>query len=303
MDLDDEKIKKLISSFLIICNKDKPLQDKSRIIMEFKKETEIYIYNFPRLVYKKGQDTCSDFYLFVLERLESIIKNFPMEDELKFKTWFNYVLKNQFLNFMAYQKKNSVIELQIDNYENELSVELFEHEETEMAELKQGLDNLDLIDRVLIKFYYMPELIDTADIRAASDYFRLSVETILEIQKNLITANLKAVEQIRELSSGIRKINKALLDLKYKLYREKEYGSDLVLKEKNEILLKIARQDASKYKYLRRLEIPNKAVFQEFMLLFSNIYQAKNRLSIARKKLKFEVLKLLKTKKAGVTYE
>lgn len=111
MDLNDIKIKSAISDYL------GGGEASSRSMTEFKKLTDMYIYNFPRAAYRKDMDTCSEFYIYMIERLEGVIKNFPLEEDLLFKTWFNYVLRNQFSHFMRFQKKQAIHYLRIEDHE------------------------------------------------------------------------------------------------------------------------------------------------------------------------------------------
>lgn len=291
MELNDSKIKSIIKEYL-----NNP--EDSKIIRKFQKEVELYIYNFPHLAYGKSLDFCSDFYLYIIERLESIIRNFP-EDELdsnpnslRFKTWFNYVLKNQLINMYHYRNKDKTIEISIDNMEHRLYLDVFGQPESDYAELRKGLSIISEMDSIILKLYYMPETINAHEIKTSAKHFNLPISTVLQIQKNLIVANYNEIQRLREITSKIGELNQKLVQVKYQVYKNKS----LDIKQKNEKLLRIARMEGSRYKLIRRLDAPNKQVFEEFVNLFRNIRKAQYRLNIAKKKLKFEMVKIIKNR-------
>lgn len=286
MDLNDKKIKTIIGLYLSCSS-----ENKNKFLDEFRREVELYVYNFPRMAYRKGLDLCSEFYLYFLDRMDAIIKNFPMGEDLLFKTWFNYVLKNNFLNYLFYQRKEASTELKLEDFENEIVLNVFENEEKGFEGLKAGLSMIEERDRLLIKFYYMPEILSSDEIKKAVEIFHLPLYEILAVQGCLITAHYQEIKRIREISSKIGKINETLRNLKYELYKKSKENNEISYKEKSKLLYKIARYDSAKFKCLRELEIPGRNIFQEFIRLFKDRIQAKNRLSIAEKKLKFEVLK------------
>lgn len=292
MDLNDLKIKRIISEY----DKTEYVKEKKESIKLFRKEIELYIYNFPRLAYRRNRDFCSEFYLYVLDRLDSIIKNYPIDADIQFKTWFNYVLKNQFINYLRYnQKEESSSFVPLENYETQLAVEVNHSGYEDYKRLHEGLGRLSEIDRLLIRFYYLPESLTPDDFHFATKQFGLSFRQVLTIQKNLIEAHLSETKRIRDLTSKISEISVSLTHLKYELHQQDVY-LDLPEKEdlriKNELLLKIARLEEKKSKLIRRLEIPRKDVLEVFSHLFDNIRKARYRLNIAKNKLRFELLKI-----------
>jgi hypothetical protein len=289
MELNDIRIKSIIRDY------SDEISDKEALINLFRKETELYIYNFPRLAYGKNPDFCADFYLYVLDRLEGIIRNYPIGEDLKFKTWFNYVLKNQMINFYYYQTKDETKEIPLDGLEEQFCVEILGTEEAEIDEVKEGLLRLPEIDKIVLKLYYMPEMVDFHEIRTAATHFKFSVGEILVIRRNLILANLAEIRRIREISEKLSEINRKICEVKYALYKNQA----LDIKSKNDYLVKLARMEGSRFKLLNRLKIPEKRIFDEFVNLFRNIRKAHYCLNIAKKKLKFEILRIIKSKEEG----
>ncbi len=281
MQLHDRKIKSIIREW------QQQEKDPEFILSHFKKEVELYIYNFPRLAYKKDLDECSEFYLYVLDQLESIINNYPLEADIQFKTWFNYVLRNKFLDYYHKNKKNKVAPLSLDDYEEELTAQTFTDEQCDFAGLKQGLNALGPHDRLLIKLYYLPESIDQEDLKSCVQLFQIPLHEILDIRKDLIDCHLQELDRIRELSQKLSSINEQLQDKKYRLYQSAGLDSS----EQNTYLIQISRLESSRYRLLQKIYAPHKKTMNSFMRLFSNVNKARYRLSMAQKKLRFELLR------------
>jgi RNA polymerase sigma factor (sigma-70 family) len=287
MRLRDDIIKRAIADYMH--------GDKDGALAVFRKETDLYIYNFPRMAYRKTLDFCSDFYLYVTERLDGILRNYPLDANIQFKTWFNYVLRNQMISFIRYTCPGEPTELAVENIDDYPSPDIISTDQADYTELRQGLAKLPPNDRVVIKFYYLPEMIDADDIREACKLFGITISAALSIQRSLIEANYADIRRIRDVSSKTAELNAKLSALKHRLYTVKT----LDLGEKNSLLEKIARLEVARNKEIRRLELPDRKVFQEFTVLFKNIRLAQYRLSNAKKRLRFEVLKILRSKDEG----
>jgi len=290
VDLNDFKIKRIIATYFET--------NDSIYINEFRREVELYIYYFPKLAYRKSDDFCGDFYLYVIERINTIIKNFPLEADIKFKTWFNYVLKNQYINFCNFQKKENKVEFDLEDYSESIPITVYEdsYENFNYNILKEGIKKLDSIDQLLIKFYYFPEYLNENDIINASNYFQLPIKDVLNIQKNLIQALNLEIDKIRNISYKLNDLSKKILEMKYKLFI-KEGGNpydDSYFKEKNENLMKLAKLENRKNRLIRELDSTDRITFIEFSRLFKNNIRARIKLQEAKRKLKFEILKLMK---------
>ena len=287
MRLRDDIIKRAIADYMH--------GDQDGALAVFRKETDLYIYNFPRMAYRKTLDFCSDFYLYVTERLDGILRNYPLDANIQFKTWFNYVLRNQMISFIRYTCPGEPTELTVENIDDYPSPDIISTDQADYTELRQGLAKLPPNDRVVIKFYYLPEMIDADDIREACILFGITISAALSIQRSLIEANYADIRRIRDVSSKTAELNAKLSALKHRLYTV----HTLDLGEKNSLLEKIARLEVARSKEIRRLELPDRKVFQEFTVLFKNIRLAQYRLSNAKKRLRFEVLKILRSKDEG----
>ncbi|MCX7820458.1 MAG: hypothetical protein N2258_02150 [Brevinematales bacterium] len=278
MNLNDEKIKKLIKNYN---------ENPSLVFEELKKEVSEYIYYFPKMAYKKNLDICGDFYLYIIERLDKIIANFNSSSEIKFKTWFNYVLKNNFINFMKFVYKNPKIELSIEDYQDSLFFEVFEEEEGNLKRIESVLENIEEIDRLILKLYYIPELINEKDVLCLSENFNLTFAEISSLQKKLIELRQAEIERLREVALKIKEINSIILEKKYTIYK-RELSQD----EKNKILFSISKLEAQRFKLICRVREEKKDIFETISVLFSSKEKARYRLKIAKDKFKFYYLKI-----------
>jgi RNA polymerase sigma factor (sigma-70 family) len=291
MELNDLKIKNLIRDCLSAGE-----GGQSQFFQKLREETELYVYNFPRLAYKKKLDICSDFYIYMVSRLEKVFQNFPLDAGIKFKTYFNAALKNHFLNFMRYQKPAQRNDLCIDDYADEVFVEFFEQEDAVFEDLKEGLSMLGEADRIILKLYYIPESLDTSESRKACELFSISPGDFIKIQKDQVAANLQEIKRLRETAEKIGGINQILLGLKSRLGKG-GLGAENSLLEASEMMQKIARYEAVKNREIRSLKIPEKSIFKNFASLYKNAVVAKQRLELARRKLKIELMRLLNKNK------
>lgn len=281
MNLNDEKIRKLIKNFSF---------DPSNVFEELKKELSEYIYYFPKMAYKKNLDVCGDFYLYIIERLDKIIVNFNPESEVKFKTWFNYVLKNNFINFMKFVYKDFKNELSIEDYQDTLPFEVFNEEEGTLKDIEITFESIEEIDRLILKLYYIPEFINEKDVLSLSENFDLSVSQIFELQRKLIILRQNEAERLKSLALKIKEINSIILEKKYLIHKE-----NLSQNELNENIAFIARLEARRFKLINKIRDEEKDIFETIALLFNSKEKARYRLKIARDKFKFYYLK----RKAG----
>jgi DNA-directed RNA polymerase specialized sigma24 family protein len=84
---------------------------------------------------------CGDFYIYALDRLESVIRNFPTDAPGKFKTWLNYVLRNQFVNYLRSVVREDTVVLAPEEFEERLAGEFAPTKRT-ISRLREGLDKI-----------------------------------------------------------------------------------------------------------------------------------------------------------------
>lgn len=284
MNLNEEKIRALLSE-----HRQNP--DRwPRIEPSLRAELELYVYRFPRLAYRQGPDLCSDFYLWVIERLEACVAQFPLERSLKFKTWWNAVLRNQFTHFMRWKRKSDRPAFSLDLMEDEIAVEAFVPEEASFDELKDGLSALPEPDRLLLLFHHLPESLSAADLQAACAVFELPVSEVLAIRSELVRLYHERTQRTRELSEKLTIVSQQLSEMRIALHRLKGLAGVDLPARMHQLLAKIARQEALRARIARELSTPARETASVAAKLFRSAAQAKSRLDIAGRRLKYEVL-------------
>lgn len=289
MKLNDQKIKNVLRSW------QESEAPPDILTGQFRKEVELYIYNFPRLAYRKDPDFCSEFYLYVLQFLPAIMSSYPLQADLQFKTWFNYVLRNKLVDLYHKQKVSRPLELDLDDYQDSLAVEAFGDEESDWSELRSGLSRLGLPDRLILQFYYLPESLGAAEMQEAVRMFCLPLNRLLGIRQRLIVLHQQDLERIRELSQRLQSLHSQLREKRWRLYQERS----LDMEEKSNLLIQISRLENSRFNLLHRIYAPGKKMMEEFQSLFDNLQKARYRLSMARKKLRFYLLQTRRSLPGG----
>lgn len=284
MNLNDEKIRALLSEY-----RQNP-QNWPRIEPKLRAELELYAYRFPRLAYRQGPEICSDFYLWVVERLEACVTGFPLERSLKFKTWWNAVLRNQFTHFMRWKRKSDRPAFSLDLMEEEVAVEAFAPEEATFDELREGLSALPEADRLLLLFHHLPESLSAADLQAACRVFELPVSEVLAIRSELVRLYHARADRTRDLSQKLTGVSQQLSELRIGLHRLKEKGGDNAAERMHPYMAKIARGEALRARLARDLATPDRETGLAAARLFRSAAQARSRLDIAARRLKYEVL-------------
>ncbi len=289
MDLNEMKIRKLVLAY------EQEPEEQEALLKQFQKEVELYVYSFPKMVYRRSQEECADFYLYVLERLHTIIKNFPLDSPVKFKTWFNYVLKNQYVNFYRKNKKTGEpLTVDIAPMESEIAFEqeFSENQDTEI--LHKVICSIPEEERILIKLYYMPERIESIDIQWLSRHFGITIENLLVLRNNLISIHEEDSKRIREVNGQLLRVNQKLVELKYQMKAETN------IEKQNVLLLRIARGENHKFKLIRKLSVSEKRLFAEFVILFKNVRRAKEHLNFAKRRFKAALIRQMTKQKLRV---
>ncbi len=280
MDLNDREIKAVISDYR------NGSSDPNDCLARFKKLTEIYIYYFPMAAYRKDIDTCSEFYIYMLDRLEGIARNFPSGDDILFKTWFNYCLKNHFSHFIRSGRKTSCTHLSIEDHEDALAMEIFDTEGHDYSFLYDCLSNLREMEKLSLKLFYMPESLTSDEVVSASQVFDLSILEIMEVRGDIIKAHEEERQRVRTIAGKINHANQILRSLKYRLYMNRNG-----CKSENEAALsRITRYEALKARSIREMESPDRKIFKAFAPLFDSIIKARKSLTGAKKRLKMIIL-------------
>lgn len=191
---------------------------------------------------------------------------------------------------MKFVYKDFKNELSIEDYQDTLPFEVFNEEEGTLKDIEITFESIEEIDRLILKLYYIPELINEKDVLSLSENFNLSIPRISELQKKLITLRQNEAERLTSLALKIKEINSIILEKKYFIHKEK-----LSQKEENEIIVFIAKLEAKRFKLINKIRDEEEDIFETIALLFTSKEKARYRLKIARDKFKFYYLK----RKAG----
>jgi len=110
------------------------------------------------------------------------------------------------------------------------------------------------------------------------------------LRNNLILIHEKDSQRIRSINDQLAEVNGKLVDLKFKMRKETD------LDKKNALLLRIARGENKKFKLILKLNVSEKKLFAEFILLFRNIRRAKEHLNFAKRRFRLAMIQEMKKK-------
>lgn len=207
----EEKVSNLILQF-------QKTSDKETLKQIIKGVSDM-IYNYPLLVFHKGMDDCSDFYIYLIERLEKLIKKYNPALSA-FNTWFNIVLKSQCINWLnskANKKKNNNPALSLNNDSIFIELAVTEsHNKNEENYIKltvsEYIDSLKGFDFLLIKLLYFT--IDKKLLKQLSNYNKRSYEENIKLINKFLNNNKKFNIQFQ--------LTKQISILQYKIFKLKE---------------------------------------------------------------------------------
>ena len=215
-----EKVKQLILEF----QKNLDIDVLKQII----KEISDMVYNYPTLVFHVNPEECSDFYIYIIERLKPLILKYNTELS-SFYTWFNVVLKSQCLNWLnsiqAKKRKSFQTESLDTGHQYMLSDTSGDtHEDDNItAVIKQYIAELPDLDRLIIKLLYYD--INNKLVNEISMYNKRPVKENLEMIKHFLNNN-KKFKIYSELTSKISVLQYKILDLKKRLLSSDDEEKD-----------------------------------------------------------------------------
>ncbi len=207
--IDEDKIKKLILEYQ---------EGNNSILNTIIKEISIYVYNFPIIMYNRELDEAGEFYIYFIERIENVIKNFQ-DKGYKFTTYLTASLINSFKNFLITKRKTLKV-----IYESELSninilyllSDLKEDENVNLEKSIEFFNTLDEFSKLIIKtfiFELTPE-----DLKLISKYTGKPIQQVIneyeEIYKNV---NKKYIKRKKLIESINKKPTKTKMEKLKKL--------------------------------------------------------------------------------------
>jgi len=258
------------------------------ILKDIIKETSDMVYNYPTIVFHVSIEKCSDFYIYFMERIPSLVLKFnPILSS--FYTWFNIVLKSQCLNWLntlKVHKKKMISVISLDQYYYDVSDnnDLYDDENVQLV--RDYISNLPLLDRLIIQLLYYN--IDDMLLQEISDYNHRSVDYIFTLIKKILNNNRKFIIQ-RKASCQIELIQSKIYDLKKQLPQVDEKTKE---KLKNRIKSYSSSLNAIKKTMVHNLEnmeirsisailnCPIRKIYYRLKVIKSNLYiKLKNKIS------------------------
>ncbi len=197
--IDDDKIKKLVEGY----------QLNEVDIYEVMKMLSKTIYSFPRLIGKMDEDSCSDFFEYILIRMEKILGAYKKMD-CKFMTWFIVVLRRHYFNWYKIQMREETREISIlnrhtsEDVNEELVDVLCIHEDAQDAasdyKIEHAIDKLPGKLKIIIKLHYF-DFFHERDLLETADLFKQPLSILLnrfhEVKEKLLDKN-KINEKLEE---------------------------------------------------------------------------------------------------------
>ncbi len=179
MNINDEKIKNIIARFK---------RGEESLLSEILDEIALYVYNYPKAVYNACDDTCSDFYEYILSNFKRILKNYEI-GRAKFSTWLTVVLRTRYLNFLKLHRrddKNSEVSLDLTVKSNtglyNLLGDTRSYSDVNSSKFDRLIDEIvsKLSDSMRFYFHaFYADIIRPEDVRFISIYLNVSIMDVL----------------------------------------------------------------------------------------------------------------------------
>jgi len=204
--MEDQKIKEIIRKY-----KEEKIDFKT--VLE---NLSDFIVNFPKIGFSVfDEDICSDYYVYVLDRLPKIIKDYNENENATFKTFFYLVLRRQYLNFIKQYNKNQ----DKKEYINEnLCYEDLTNIKITTKEVINILSKLDNKSRLLIKLRF-PQFLVSEDFFELSKEFKKEPTFFLERLEIILDSDTPVPPRIiaKFLEIDVKIISKNLFNIKEKI--------------------------------------------------------------------------------------
>lgn len=203
--IDDIKIKKLIENYNI--NKDN-LYTLTEMLSEV-------IYSFPFITSNMDSDNCSEFYEYILVRMDKIISSYKIMD-CKFLTWFTVVLKRHFYNWLKHKevkdnREITVLNAPIKSESNtemislipDLSDDNYEFN-NEQSDVLRAINSLPIREKIILKLHYFDFFTDS-DLNETSQIFECNLDSLIKRYITIRSRVAKRNELLKELQDRVVK--------------------------------------------------------------------------------------------------
>ncbi|MEN2997495.1 MAG: hypothetical protein ABDH28_00425 [Brevinematia bacterium] len=193
--IDEERVKFLVYQYQ---------SGNSSVLNALIREVSLYVYNFPLVVYNRPRDEASEFYIYFMERFESVVRNFR-DRGFKFSTYLTASLINAYKNFLAVRRKT--IRVIYESELNSMNLLCFFQEEIgkeadEMVlKAVEFFDQLDEFSKLIIKtfiFELTPE-----DLKLVSRYTDKPIEQVTREYEEILQRVGKKYEKRKKLIDSI----------------------------------------------------------------------------------------------------
>lgn len=179
-EIDDGKIKKLIERYQ---NNEAPISTVIEYLTPL-------IYSYPHIIAGLDEDSCSDYFEYLLTRMEKVISSYRVMD-YKFMTWFSVVLRRQYYNWLK-SKKNQIQDIPIlnapiDGESGDELISFLAYEEyrstNSFEELENMINTLPAREKTIMKLHYF-SFFQEEDLFELSEIFSLEFQTVLKKYQN-----------------------------------------------------------------------------------------------------------------------
>lgn len=257
-------------------------------LMLIRKEVEMYVYQYPRLCYRKGPDWCGDFYLYITDRLESIAESFPPDLPVKVKTWLNAVLANQHSHFTRSRGRA----LRTECLDEDLAADptLTQEIESDVKPVAEGLRLMPEAERLSLQFYYLPETVTETDLLEACRVFDMPVSSLLQVLSDMTALRRRDAGRVRSIAEKLAVLNVRIGEEKDKLHRMRQHP-EIDQERVHALMLKVARLEGRRSRLVHELSPRDAGALDIIARLYASKARAHSRLTAAKRRLKFEILR------------
>ena len=176
-----------------------------------------YTYNFPRIIFQKDKDICSEFFLYIYERLPEILKKFTATN-IKFTTWYVIVLRNSYFNWYK-TNNNQFVELPCENeklhyviykeFHDEDMDSFLQVDDKILKNLDKIINNLPIKVRIVIKLHYF-DLFNEDDLKLSGEIFKIPINELFKEFNYLLMRVQKKQTEIKKLEDKVKEISSKL---------------------------------------------------------------------------------------------
>lgn len=195
--INEEKIIELIKEY----------QDGNKSVLNtIIKEISLYVYNFPLIMYNRPKEEAGEFYIYFMERIENIVRNFKYKG-YRFTTYLTASLINHYKNFLMTNRKT--IKVIYESELNDINVLYLLNEESSsdysQDEILQKAVNffnqLDEFSKLIIKTFIFE--LSPEDLKLISKYTNKPIEKVINEYQEILVKVSKRYQKRKKLIESI----------------------------------------------------------------------------------------------------